>query len=171
MSQPFISTAPAPSPSPSPSPRYVLPQPNANVIWRAAWLSFLSSIYALTHPDTVYIAIVPAAVLTTSLNYWRDPVRDSWRRTIDIYVVYSGIGVICSYAYYYLDNTKTVIHKHAFFYLIFTSFMCYIVSEYYLKRNQLWPATYAHACIHIFANIANIVLCEGVVAANTVSPE
>lgn len=160
----------SPSPS-SASANQVLPQPNANVIWRAAWLSFLSSIYALTHPDTVYIAIVPAAVLTTSLNYWRDPVRDSWRRTIDIYVVYSGIGTICTYTYFYLDNTKSEYHKHAFFYLIFTSFMCYIVSGYYLKRNQLWPATYAHACIHIFANIANIVLCDGVVAANTIFPE
>lgn len=169
MSSPLQSPSPSHSPSHSRSPRYVLPQPNANVIWRTAWLSFLSSIYALTHPDTVYIAIVPAAVFTTSLNYWRDPLRDSWRRTIDIYVVYSGIGAICLYAYYYLDNTKSVTHKHAFFYLILTSFMCYIVSEYYLKRNKIWTATYAHACIHIIANIANIVLCDGVIAANTVS--
>ena len=149
----------------------VLPKPNANIIWRVAWCSFFTSIYALSHPDTIYFAIIPASVFATSLNYWRDPVRESWRRKTDMMIVYSGISSQSLYVYLYLTDKKVIQYNYLYFYLIFTSFMCYLISEYYLKRDRIWPATYFHACIHIIANIANIVLCEGVVHENRRYPE
>jgi hypothetical protein len=141
----------------------VLPKPNANIIWRFAWCSFFTSIYALSRPDTIYFSIIPACVFATSLNYWRDPVRESWRRKTDMLVVYSSILSQSVYVYLYVTDQTVIQYNHSYFYLIFTSVMCYLVSEYYLQRGRIWPATYFHACIHIIANIANIVVCEGVV--------
>jgi hypothetical protein len=61
-----------------------LPLPQADFIWRCAWLSVPSAIYAATAASTAttYLAVVPASVWATSLLYWRNPVRDSWRRMI-----------------------------------------------------------------------------------------
>jgi len=38
----------------------------------------------------------------------------------------------------------------------------YITSNSLLNRGRIWPATYAHASIHLVANVANIVLYNAV---------
>jgi hypothetical protein len=35
------------------------------------------------------------------------------------------------------------------------------LGHYLLAHGHIWPSTYAHAAIHIVANIANLVLYEG----------
>ena len=60
----------------------VLPLPNAHFIWYFAWLSIPSAIYAYTHTETTHFALIPTAVWATSILYWRNPISDSWRRTI-----------------------------------------------------------------------------------------
>ena len=132
-----------------------LPLPHAHVIWYCAWFSLPSAIYAYSHPESAHLAIVPAAVFTTSLIYWRNPIRNSWRRTLDIAVVFSGVTYQSYYAFRYAPAlTYTA--------LIGLSASCYGISQYYLARGRMWPATYTHAAIHIVANIANIVLYDGV---------
>jgi hypothetical protein len=140
----------------------VLPKPNANVIWRAAWTTLFTSLYALSHPNTAQFAIAPLLILATSLNYWRDPIRESWRRKIDIFVAYSSVSSQCAYVYFYLDDKMIHnYHKYAFLSLMFTSYLCYKLSEYLMRRQWVWASTYAHACIHIIANVANVILCTG----------
>ena len=81
-----------------------LPLPQAHFIWRCAWFSVPSAIYAVTasataSAATTHLAVVPASVFATSLLYWRNPVRDSWRRTLDMAVVFSGVTYQTYYAF------------------------------------------------------------------------
>jgi hypothetical protein len=133
-----------------------LPLPHAHFIWYCAWFSLPSAIYAYSHSETAHFAIVPAAVFTTSLIYWRNPVRNSWRRTLDIAVVFSGMTYQTYYAY-------THTHTHIYTALIGASTVCYAISNYLMTRGHMWPATLAHAAIHIIANVANLVLYESVI--------
>jgi hypothetical protein len=134
-----------------------LPIPNAHFIWYCAWLSIPSAIYAYNHTATTHYTTVPTAVFATSLNYWRNPLRDSWRRTLDIAVVFSGV----SYQSYYAFQTTSSSTFTAYSILIAISTACYMISNYLLTCGKIWPATYAHASIHVFANVANIVLYSG----------
>jgi hypothetical protein len=136
-----------------------LPLPNAHFIWYCAWLSIPSAIYAYSHhPASTHLAIVPASVWATSLLYWRNPLRDSWCRTLDMAVVFTGL----TYNTYYAVRHASPRHFGVYAALIGASALCYGVSNYLMTRGRIWPATYAHASIHLVANIANLVLYYGV---------
>jgi hypothetical protein len=134
----------------------VLPLAQAYFIWYCAWLSIPSALYAYSIPTISHLAIIPAAVFTTSVLYWRIPRRDSWQRKLDITVVISGL----SYNSYYVYSSEAIpiSTKQIYSTLIGISGMCYAFSEYLIRCGRIWPATYAHASIHLFANIANIIL-------------
>ena len=102
-----------------------------------------------------------AAVFATSLLYWRNPIRNSWRRKLDIAVVSTGLS---HHMYYALTSpgTHTPATTHNYLALIGMSMTSYIVSQYYSYHRLYWPAAYTHASIHLFANIANVVLYYGV---------
>ena len=135
-----------------------LPIPNAHFIWYCAWFSLPTAIYAYSHPASAHLAVVPASVWATSLLYWRNPVRDSWRRTLDIAVVFSGLTYQTYYAVHHTPPTQLGVYTA----LIGTSAVCYGLGHYLWKRGHTWPATYVHAAIHFVANIANMVLYNGV---------
>jgi hypothetical protein len=139
-------------------PDLTLPLPQADFIWRCAWLSVPSAIYAATAASsTTHLAVVPASVWLTSLLYWRNPVRDSWRRTLDMAVVFSGVTYQTYYAFRHIRDTPAIARYSA---LIGCSAACYGLSHYFMGRGLLWPATYAHASIHLVANVANVVLYD-----------
>jgi hypothetical protein len=147
-------------------PDLTLPLPQADFIWRCAWLSVPSAIYAATAASsTTHLAVVPASVWLTSLLYWRNPVRNSWRRRLDIAVVFSGVTYQSYYAFRYAPAaTATALAPsttQTYTALIGLSASCYGISQYYLARGRMWPATYTHAAIHIVANLANLVLYDG----------
>ncbi len=144
------------SPSPPPT-QPTLPLPQAHFIWYCAWLSLPSAAYAYAHPATTHLALIPASVFATSLLYWRNPLRESWRRKFDMAIVYSGVSYNSYYAYRYTSPLQFQYYAL----LIAASLGCYITSNYLLKYGRVWPATYAHASIHLFANIANLVLYSG----------
>jgi hypothetical protein len=134
-----------------------LPIPNAHFIWYCAWLSVPSTIYALTHKSH-HLAIVPATVFTTSLLYWRNPVRGSWYRVLDMTAVFLGVTYQSIYAFQTIRITSPNRHFAVYTSLIAASVACYALSNSLLSRGRLWPATYAHASIHLVANVANMVL-------------
>jgi hypothetical protein len=144
------------NPTPSFS-RLMLPLPHARVIWYCAWFSLPSAIYAYSRPESAHLAVVPASVWASSLLYWRNPVRNSWRRRLDIAVVFSGLTYQSYYAFRYAPARTTPTNTA----LIVTAASCYGISQYYLARGRMWPATYTHAAIHIVANLANLVLYDG----------
>ena len=94
-----------------PVPTLALPLPHAHFIWYCAWFSLPSAIYAYSRPESAHLAVVPAAVFTTSLIYWRNPIRNSWRRTLDIAVVFSGMTYQTYYAFRYANHAHTHTHK------------------------------------------------------------
>lgn len=149
--------------SASPAPTLLtLPIPQAHFIWYCAWLAIPSAVYAYAHPATTHFAPIPAAVFATSLLYWRNPIRNSWRRKLDIAVVSTGLSHHMYYAVYNPARTHTPATTHNYLALIGMSMTSYIVSQYYLYHRLYWPAAYTHASIHLFANIANMVLYYGV---------
>jgi len=81
-----------------------LPIAQAHFIWYCAWLSVPSAVYAYAHSTTTHFAPIPAAVFATSLLYWRNPIRDSWRRTLDIAVVSTGL----TYQSYYVYSSDAI---------------------------------------------------------------
>jgi hypothetical protein len=84
-----------------------LPLPQAHFIWYCAWLSLPSAVYAYAATTTTrHLAIIPAAVWATSLFYWRHPVRKSWRRTLDMTVVFAGVAYQTYYAFRYTSPTQ-----------------------------------------------------------------
>ncbi len=132
-----------------------LPIPNANFIWYCSWTSILSAIVAYSRPTTARLAFIPVSVFTTSILYWRNPVRNSWRRKLDIAVVLSG----ASYqSYHVYTQYSTPLIRQSYTALIGVCASCYLSSNYFMKYGRLWDATYAHASIHIIANVANIMV-------------
>lgn len=137
-----------------------LPIPQAHFIWYCAWSSVPSTIYAITH-NSRHLAIVPATVFTTSLLYWRNPVRGSWYRVLDIATVFLGVTYQSLYAFQTIRITSPNCHFAAYTSLIAASGACYALSNSLMIRGRIWPATYAHASIHLIANVANMVLYHG----------
>ena len=160
-----MSSIRAPTASATPTPAdLTLPIPQAHFIWYCAWLSIPSAVYAYVHPATAHFAPIPATVFATSLLYWRNPIRNSWRRKLDIAVVSTGLS---HHMYYALTSPgiEPLTTRTTYLGLIGVSAFSYVVSEYYSRRycpRRYWSETYAHASIHLFANIANIVLYYGV---------
>jgi len=132
-----------------------LPLPNSHFIWYNAWLSIPSAIYAYSRPESAHLAVVPASVWATSLLYWRNPVSNSWRRTLDMAVVFSGVTYQTYYAFRHIRHTPAIAKYSA---LIGCSAALYGLSNYLMTRGHVWPSTYAHACVHLVGNIANMVL-------------
>ena len=124
-----------------------LPIPNAHFIWFCAWSSLFSAIFAYSRPTTAHFAIVPANVFATSLLYWRNPVRNSWRRVLDIAVVLSGLTYQSYYAY--AGRTASGLGlsyscQQIYACLIGLSASCYGLSTYFMKRQRIWAATYPY---------------------------
>jgi cation transport ATPase len=131
----------------------VLSQSDANVIWWAAWFSLAASMHAV-HIQQSELAIVPACVLFTSLNYWRNPLRNSWRRSIDIGTVLIGCAYNSALAYSMTDSH----HRRTYFNCVAASSLFYTMGHLLMTINMPRTAAYAHAGIHVVANVGNIAL-------------
>jgi hypothetical protein len=135
-------------------PDLTLPLSHAHFIWYCAWLSIPSTLYAYSSTQTAHFAIVPASVFTTSILYWRNPITNSWQRKLDIIVVLNGL----TYQTYHLYSSNADIDHSTYTFFVLLSLVLYVISNYLMKNGYTWPATYTHACIHLFGNIANIAL-------------
>jgi hypothetical protein len=134
----------------------VIPQKHANVIWWAAWLS-LGATWHAVYIQQPGFGIVPTCVLCTSLNYWRNPVRTSWRRTIDMSTVFVGLCYQTTLAY----NMPDALYRDLYFSCIAASSACYAFGHLFMALNMPRASAYAHAGIHVVANMGNIALQRG----------
>jgi hypothetical protein len=69
-------------------------------------------------------------------------------------VVFTGL----TYNTYYAFSHASPTHFGVYAALIGTSVVCYGTSVYFMTRGRIWPATYAHASVHLVGNVANMVL-------------
>lgn len=138
----------------------VLSHSDASVIWWSAWFSLLATMHA-AHLQQSDLAVVPACVLITSLNYWRNPIRNSWRRSIDIGTVVIG----CTYNSACAFSIKDSHYGKIYFNCITASFLFYALGHLFMALNMPRTAAYAHASIHVVANAGNIALQRGTAAS------
>jgi hypothetical protein len=141
----------------------VIAQSHANIIWWAAWMSLGASVHAVYIQQSGF-AVVPACVLGTSLNYWRNPVRNSLRRTADMSTVLIGLCYQSALAYNMNNNS---IHRRIYFNCIFVSGLCFMMGHLFMALNMPRIAACAHAGIHVVANMGNIALQRGAMTTMT----
>jgi hypothetical protein len=134
----------------------IIPQSHANIIWRAAWLSLISILHATYYSQTSF-AVMSAGVTFTSLNYWRNPVRNSWRRYIDIGYVNLGLAYQLVLAYNMTDSY----YRQLYYKCTMTSAMCYVIGYLLMWSNMPRASVYAHAAIHVVSNLGIIALQRG----------
>jgi len=122
------------------------------LIWKLSFLSLFSAIYAAhnKHYDLIY---VPGGVFLTSTLYWYKP-DYSWRRYLDM----GFVKLAVSYNMYRAYRSQYTIQYYT---LVFIAICFYPLGIYYYKKNDYWSSTYAHCMLHIFGNIANVVLYSG----------
>jgi hypothetical protein len=124
----------------------------ANYLWYTSWCSLLSSIYGLRRGHV--IAVLPGCIFVTSINYWRNPVTNSYRRYTDIATV-----VVCLTC----QNIYVIEAQYARLYYIMIGYgiLWYPIAKYFSYRKQYWRSVIAHSMIHIVCNIANVLLYSG----------
>jgi len=136
-----------------------LPPCQSSFLWKTSWISFFSVIYAIKqkHYDLVF---VPGGVLIFSLNYWRYPVKNSYRRYLDI-----SYGLIAFL--YQAYRAKDSQYQNIYYVFAGSAFPCYFISRYIRNKvwnisfQGIWLSTLFHSFIHLFGNIANIILYSG----------
>lgn len=125
-------------------------------ILKTSCITVLSLLYSNHRKHTDFTAL-NGIVLLTSINYWRKPIDKNWRKYLDMTCVYFSMFYHMTRAY----NTK-----YAKEYYVITSIggTLYYISIFYYNRKRYWLSTYFHSGVHLFANLAQLVLYYGDVA-------
>ena len=99
-------------------------------------------------------------ILCTSLLYWYHPI-DGWRRKLDILVCNTLLGWNFFYTARFLP---TVLCKLLYYYLSCLVMYCYYMARHHgrKKNPDFYKASIWHSGIHIFGNIANLILFDGI---------
>lgn len=130
----------------------VLPLAHGWTIWYFSYLHLFTSYYAFYNQYYV-LCFFGLGSVGTSLNYWKYPLYDSWRRYFDIAFIQLTFYIHMYYAFLISSGNG---------YMFFTGagIICYGVSNHYIKRN-IYFATFFHILVHVFASIGNAVLYSG----------
>lgn len=130
----------------------VLPLAHGWTIWYFSYLHLFTSYYAFYNQYYV-LCIFGLGSLGTSLNYWKYPLYDSWRRYFDIAFIQLTFYIHMYYAF-------LISSGYGYMFFTGTGIICYGVSNHYIKRN-IYFATFFHILVHVFASIGNAVLYSG----------
>jgi len=130
----------------------VLPLAHGWTIWYFSYLHLFTSYYAFYNQYYV-LCFFGLGSLGTSLNYWKYPLHDSWRRYIDIAFIQLTFYIHMYYAF-------LISSGYGYMFFTGTGIICYGVSNHYIKKN-IYFATFFHILVHIFASIGNAVLYSG----------
>jgi len=130
----------------------VLPLAHGWTIWYFSYLHLFTSYYAFYNQYYV-LCFFGLGSLGTSLNYWKYPLQDSWRRYFDIAFIQLTFYIHMYYAF-------LISSGYGYMFFTGTGIICYGVSNHYIKRN-IYFATFFHILVHVFASIGNAVLYSG----------
>lgn len=132
--------------------RVLAPQYSRRIL-HVCWLQVLVTIPTALLYGRHDLAAATCAVFATSMNYWRHPLYDSWRRCIDMGTVAIALGyhVWCAasssrwFLFYALWGVATLL---------------------YLRARSIGKAdpdqsSKSHAWLHVFANLGNSVMYSG----------
>ena len=129
----------------------MLPE-QSRFLWNISWFSLVSALFA-SFMGKYDLAIVPGSVFITSLNYWRDP-DYSWRRWLDM-------GVVITTCAYQGIRAYSAENARIYYCIMGLAASCFPIGCYFYSLKMLWPSTLCHAGVHIFGNMANIILYSG----------
>lgn len=116
-------------------------------IFRMSFLSIGSAVYAM-YRQYYMLALCPAGVLFTSINYWRKP--EPWSRTLDMTYVLFALT-------YQLYKAYHAQYRIPYYMITFVSGSMYPLALYYSSQNsigilltrivefmfwQMWPISY-----------------------------
>lgn len=130
----------------------VLPLVHGWTIWYFSYLHLFTSFYAFYNQYYV-LCIFGMGSLGTSLNYWKYPLHDSWRRYFDIAFIQLTFYIHMYYAF-------LISSGYGYMFFTGTGIICYVLSNNYTKKN-IYFSTFFHILVHVFASIGNAVLYSG----------
>lgn len=139
----------------------VVPRAHAQVLRALSALSLFAAALAAARGHAG-LAPVPLAVGATSLLYWAQPDRGSWRRALDIGVVQLGLWYQSARAVRGADNARIYF---AILLLGLAAFPLGLLLDARAQRRGVssWPSTLCHALVHVLGNAANVALYMGAV--------
>jgi len=103
-------------------------------------------IYTGFYYDMNICGLMGGALYATSLNYWRYPLINSYRRTIDIIVAKSSISYHLYLSLYTTNRWITTIP------ILFGSSF-YFFSLYLYKKKYVKSAAFCHCLLHLFVGV------------------
>lgn len=135
--------------------KYTISKQQGLILYRVSYLSLLSSLFAFYngHYDLV---LVPGGVFATSILFWSNPDSTSWRRYVDM--MYVKVSLL-----YQLYRAYNADYVFAHYLLMILAVSWYPIGNYLYSKGYHLESYYAHSMIHVFSNIANIVLYSGYV--------
>jgi len=122
-------------------------------LWKTSWFSLIAALFAMLLGQYEF-AIAPGGVFLTSILYWCEP-DYSWRRYLDI-------GVVVTMFVYQAILAWGTANATIYYILSVIAVLCFPLAVVFHQQNMPWPSTVAHAGIHVFGNMANIILYTGV---------
>ena len=129
----------------------IISQQHADFIYYLSHISIISSIYAIinAHYD---LAFVPGLIYLTSINYWKNPVK-GFRRNLDMTCVFTTL----SYQLYWSINSENFI---LYLFVKLIAMISFPISWYFVDKDFELSMLF-HGFVHLFGNIANIILYSG----------
>jgi hypothetical protein len=126
-------------------------------LFRSSVLGFFSGCVAVArgHAD---LAWVPFSVCTTSLLYWHTP-DFSWRRYLDMSIV----QVCLFYQVRRAVGAENAVYYYGIKAAAAAAFLAGVWVDKRSPATSSWVSVLWHGCVHVFANIANVVLYAGCV--------
>jgi hypothetical protein len=105
------------------------------------------------------LSLVGIGLFLTSINYWKNPIYDSWQRKLDVnYVKFTLI-----YYFYRSLYSKYFITYNT---IILFSMLFYLLSNYLYNKKLYWYSTYSHSILHLGTSCAGIILFSDLFSDN-----
>lgn len=121
-----------------------------SLIWYSSWQPLVTGSYAFYkgHYDFATLSYI---VFLTSLNYWRYPVPNSWRRALDVACVQVAL-------WYHLVSAYNMSNAIPYYIFIGLGITTYAAGADAYDRGHWWTAMLGHILTQFLGNMGNLIL-------------
>ena len=124
-----------------------------SIIYKVSYLMLFTVLYGI-YKQKYDLTIIPAAIFLTSINHWKKPKNNSFRRKMDLIVTRVSLILVLIIGY------KSEFYAYYYFLLILAASL-YPLGSFLYSQKLYWCSVYTHALFHILSNIACIILFSG----------
>ena len=122
-------------------------------LFKTSFLFSFASIYGI-YKMQYDLSLVGFGLFLTSINYWKNPISNSWQKKLDVnYVRFALLYYFYRslYSEYFITyNTITL-----------STILFYPLSNYLYNKKLYWYSTYVHSILHLGTSCAGIILFSG----------